>query len=251
MAYVVLARKYRPQRFADLVGQEHVTKTLANAISHDRVHHAYLFCGARGLGKTSAARILAKCLVCERGPAIEPCNECRECTAVTDGSSVDVIEIDGASNNRVDDIRNLREQVRYLPQTARKKIYIVDEVHMLTGSAFNALLKTLEEPPPHVTFILATTEVHELPATILSRVSRFDFRRVASGQLVAHISHLLEQEGVQIEEAGLYTIARAGDGSVRDTLTLLDKIIAFASDTRAVSEREVRTVLGVPARIAV
>ncbi len=251
MAYVVLARKYRPQRFADLVGQEHVTRTLANAISHDRVHHAYLFCGARGLGKTSAARILAKCLVCERGPAPEPCNECRECTAVNNGSSVDVIEIDGASNNRVDDIRNLREQVRYLPQSARKKIYIVDEVHMLTGSAFNALLKTLEEPPPHVTFILATTEVHELPATILSRVSRFDFRRVASGQLVAHAQRILEREGVQIEEAGLYTIARAGDGSVRDTLTLLDKIIAFASDTGAVSEREVRTVLGVPARIAV
>ena len=250
MSYVVLARKYRPQRFADLVGQEHVTRTLANAISHDRVHHAYLFCGARGLGKTSAARILAKCLVCERGPAPEPCNECRECVAVKNGSSVDVIEIDGASNNRVDDIRNLREQVRYLPQSARKKIYIVDEVHMLTGSAFNALLKTLEEPPPHVTFILATTEVHELPATILSRVSRFDFRRVA-GQLVAHVQRILEQEGVQIEEAGLYTIARAGDGSVRDTLTLLDKIIAFASDTGAVSEREVRTVLGVPARIAV
>ena len=251
MAYVVLARKYRPQRFADLVGQEHVTRTLGNAIAHDRVHHAYLFCGARGLGKTTAARILAKCLVCERGPTIEPCNECRECTAVNAGNSVDVIEIDGASNNRVDDVRNLREQVRYLPQTARKRIYIIDEVHMLTGSAFNALLKTLEEPPPHVTFILATTEVHELPATILSRVSRFDFRRVASRQLVDHMTSILESEEVRIAEAGLYTIARAGDGSVRDTLTLLDKIIAFASGSEQVGEQEVRTVLGVPARLVV
>jgi hypothetical protein len=191
VAYVVLARKYRPQRFADLVGQEHVTRTLANAIAHNRVHHAYLFCGARGLGKTTAARLLAKCLVCVKGPTIDPCNVCNECVAVTEGRSVDVIEIDGASNNRVEDVRNLRDQVRYLPQTARRKIYIIDEVHMLTGSAFNALLKTLEEPPEHVTFIFATTEVHELPATILSRVSRFDFRRLSSAQLVAHLQWIL------------------------------------------------------------
>lgn len=251
MAYVVLARKYRPQRFADLVGQDHVTRTLANAIAHDRVHHAYLFCGARGLGKTTAARLLAKCLVCVKGPTIEPCNVCSECVAVTEGRSVDVVEIDGASNNRVDDVRNLREQVRYLPASARRKIYIIDEVHMLTGSAFNALLKTLEEPPPHVTFIFATTEVHELPATILSRVSRFDFRRVSSAQLVGHLKSILSSEGVAVEEAGLYTVARAGDGSVRDSLTLLDKVIAFASDTGKVSGEEVRIVLGVPSTLAV
>ena len=251
MAYVVLARKYRPQRFADLVGQEHVTRTLANAIAHNRVHHAYLFCGGRGLGKTTAARLLAKCLVCVKGPTIDPCNVCNECTAVTEGRSVDVIEIDGASNNRVEDVRNLRDQVRYLPQTARRKIYIIDEVHMLTGSAFNALLKTLEEPPEHVTFIFATTEVHELPATILSRVSRFDFRRLSSAQLVAHLKNILRSEGVSVEEAGLYTVARAGDGSVRDSLTLLDKVIAFASDTNKVSADEVRVVLGVPGALAV
>lgn len=251
MAYVVLARKYRPQRFADLVGQEHVTRTLANAIAHNRVHHAYLFCGGRGLGKTTAARLLAKCLVCVRGPTIDPCNECNECVAVTEGRSVDVVEIDGASNNRVEDVRNLRDQVRYLPQTARRKIYIIDEVHMLTGSAFNALLKTLEEPPEHVTFIFATTEVHELPATILSRVSRFDFRRLSSSQLVAHLQWILTREGTEVEEAGLYTVARAGDGSVRDSLTLLDKVIAFASDTRKISADEVRVVLGVPSVLAV
>lgn len=251
MAYVVLARKYRPQRFADLVGQEHVTRTLANAIAHNRVHHAYLFCGARGLGKTTTARLLAKCLVCVHGPTIDPCNTCSECVAVTEGRSVDVVEIDGASNNRVEDVRNLRDQVRYLPQTARRKIYIIDEVHMLTGSAFNALLKTLEEPPEHVTFIFATTEVHELPATILSRVSRFDLRRLNSGQLVAHLQRILANEGVEVEEAGLYTVARAGDGSVRDSLTLLDKVIAFASDTRKISADEVRVVLGVPSTLAV
>ncbi|MCA9693972.1 MAG: DNA polymerase III subunit gamma/tau [Nannocystaceae bacterium] len=251
MAYVVLARKYRPQSFADLIGQDHVAKTLANAIAHDRVHHAYLFCGARGLGKTTMARLLAKCLVCEKGPTFEPCNECGECVAVSEGRSVDVIEIDGASNNRVEDVRNLREQVRYLPQSARRKIYIIDEVHMLTGSAFNALLKTLEEPPEHVTFILATTEVHELPATILSRVSRFDFRKQPPSRLVAHMQSILEREGVKVDEGGLYTVARAGDGSVRDTLTLLDKVIAFASDRGQIGEEEVQMVLGVPGRIFV
>ncbi|MEZ4448562.1 MAG: DNA polymerase III subunit gamma/tau [Nannocystaceae bacterium] len=251
MAYVVLARKYRPQRFADLVGQEHVTRTLANAIAGDRVHHAYLFCGARGLGKTTAARLLAKCLVCVKGPTIDPCNECNECLGVIEGRSVDVIEIDGASNNKVEDVRGLREQVRYLPQSARRKIYIIDEVHMLTGSAFNALLKTLEEPPPHVTFIFATTEVHDLPATILSRVARFDFRRLSSATLVGHLQSILAREGVSIEEAGLYMIARAGDGSVRDSLTLLDKVIAFATDLSHVSAEEVRVVLGVPSQLAV
>ena len=251
MAYVVLARKYRPQTFSDLIGQEHVTRTLGNAITHDRVHHAYLFCGARGLGKTTSARLLAKCLVCVEGPTPTPCNVCSECVAVTEGRSVDVIEIDGASNNRVDDVRNLRDQVRYLPQTARRKIYIIDEVHMLTGSAFNALLKTLEEPPEHVTFIFATTEVHELPATILSRVSRFDFRRLPSARLVEHMQRILRSEGVVIEEAGLFLVARAGGGSVRDSLTLLDKVIAFADESGTISTEEVRLVLGVPSHLAV
>ncbi|HGG58192.1 MAG TPA: DNA polymerase III subunit gamma/tau, partial [Nannocystis exedens] len=251
MAYVVLARKYRPQTFADLIGQEHVTRTLGNAIAHDRVHHAYLFCGARGLGKTTSARLLAKCLVCVNGPTSEPCNVCSECVAITEGRSVDVIEIDGASNNRVDDVRNLRDQVRYLPQTARRKIYIIDEVHMLTGSAFNALLKTLEEPPAHVTFIFATTEVHELPATILSRVSRFDFRRVPSARLVEHMQGILRSEGVAIEEAGLFLVARAGGGSVRDSLTLLDKVLAFADESATITSEEVRVVLGVPSHLAV
>lgn len=250
MSYLVLARKYRPLRFADMVGQEHVTRTLTNAIHQGRVHHAYLFCGVRGLGKTTVARVLAKCLVCEHGPTPDPCNVCEQCRMVTEGRSVDVIEIDGASNNSVDDIRALRDQVQYLPQSARRKIYIIDEVHMLTAAAFNALLKTLEEPPPHVTFLFATTDPQKVLPTILSRVSRLDLRRVATKPLVEYLETILAKEGVAIPKDGLLEVARAADGSVRDSLTLLDKILAFASDPRRVETEEVRQILGVADRRA-
>jgi len=244
VSYVVLARKYRPMRFADMVGQEHIGRTLGNAIKQDRVHHAYLFSGARGLGKTTTARIFAKGLVCVNGPTAEPCNTCSECVAVSEGRSVDVLEIDGASNNSVDDIRNLREQVSYLPQTARRKVYIIDEVHMLSTSAFNALLKTLEEPPPHVNFVFATTEPQKVLPTILSRVNRLDFKRVAPGELVGYLRRILEAERLGVEDGGLRIIARASEGSVRDALTLLDQVIAFAEDPKRVAEDEVRRLLG-------
>ncbi|MEX1369366.1 MAG: DNA polymerase III subunit gamma/tau [Nannocystaceae bacterium] len=244
MSYVVLARKYRPMRFADMVGQEHIGRTLGNAIKQDRVHHAYLFAGARGLGKTTTARIFAKGLVCEQGPTAEPCNVCSECVAVSESRSVDVMEVDGASNNSVDNIRNLREQVHYLPQTARRKVYIIDEVHMLTTSAFNALLKTLEEPPPHVNFVFATTEPQKVLPTILSRVNRLDFKRVSPTQLVGYLRSILDQEGLSVDDGGLRIVARAGEGSVRDALTLLDQVIAFSEDPNAVGEDEVRRLLG-------
>ncbi|HWB75457.1 MAG TPA: DNA polymerase III subunit gamma/tau, partial [Nannocystaceae bacterium] len=251
MSYVVLARKYRPMRFADMVGQEHIGRTLGNAIRQDRVHHAYLFAGARGLGKTTTARIFAKALVCEKGPTAEPCNECAQCLAVTEGRSVDVIEIDGASNNSVENIRGLREQVHYLPQTARRKVYIIDEVHMLTTSAFNALLKTLEEPPAHVNFVFATTEPHKVLTTILSRVSRLDFRRVSIAEIVEHLSSILSREQLGVEPGGLRLIARAAGGSVRDAMTLLDQVLAFAEDAKKVTEAEARAVLGQAERTAI
>jgi len=251
VSYVVLARKYRPMRFADMVGQEHIGRTLANAIRQGRVHHAYLFAGARGLGKTTTARIFAKALVCEKGPTPEPCNECSQCVAVTEGRSVDVVEIDGASNNSVENIRSLREQVHYLPQSARRKVYIIDEVHMLTTSAFNALLKTLEEPPAHVNFVFATTEPHKVLPTILSRVSRLDFRRVSSTEIVAHLQSILQREGLAVDAAGLRAIARSSGGSVRDAMTLLDQVVAFSGDPKAIGEAEVRGVLGQADRPAV
>jgi DNA polymerase III subunit gamma/tau len=251
VAYLALARKYRPQRFADMIGQEHVTRTLENAIKTDRVHHAYLFCGVRGLGKTTAARILAKCLVCEQGPTPEPCNACHQCVAINEGRSVDVVEIDGASNNSVDDIRSLRDQVNYLPHSARRKIYIIDEVHMLTQQAFNALLKTLEEPPPHVTFMFATTDPHKVLPTILSRVSRLDYRRVRAATLVPYLKEILVHEGFSVADEGLHVIARCGEGSVRDALTLLDKVLAFAHEPSAVTSEEVLTVLGQASRYTV
>ncbi|MBV1860659.1 MAG: DNA polymerase III subunit gamma/tau, partial [Nannocystaceae bacterium] len=218
MSYVVLARKHRPLVFDDMIGQEHIGRTLGNAIRQDRVHHAYLFAGARGLGKTTTARIFAKGLVCEQGPTATPCNECEQCVAVSESRSVDVLEIDGASNNSVDNIRNLREQVHYLPQTARRKVYIIDEVHMLTTSAFNALLKTLEEPPAHVNFIFATTEPQKVIPTILTRVSRLDFRRVSPEESIAHLQNILKKEERSVDMGGLRLIARAAGGSVRDSL---------------------------------
>ncbi len=243
MSYLVLARKWRPQTFRDLIGQEHVSQTLKNAIDSGRVAHAFLFTGGRVVGKTSAARILAKALNCEQGPAPEPCNTCSACEEITAGNSVDVFEIDGASNTGVDDIRELRETVKYLPSRCRYKIFIIDEVHMLTTNAFNALLKTLEEPPPHVKFIFATTEPHKVPITILSRCQRFDFRRISLPMIVARLRYILDQERIAISDAALAMIARKGDGSMRDSLSTLDQVLAFCGDQ--VGDEEVVTLLGV------
>lgn len=243
MSYLVLARKWRPQTFSDLIGQEHVSRTLKNAIDSGRVAHAFLFTGARGVGKTSAARILAKALNCERGPTPEPCNACPACTEITAGSAVDVFEIDGASNTGVDDIRDLRDTVKYLPARCRFKIFIIDEVHMLSTSAFNALLKTLEEPPAHIKFIFATTEPHKLPITILSRCQRFDFKRIPLAVISAHLRHIVTQEQVMITDNGLTMIARKGDGSMRDALSVLDQVLAFC-DVQ-VADEDVAALLGV------
>jgi DNA polymerase III subunit gamma/tau len=245
--YVVLARRYRPGQFEEVVGQEHVTRTLQNAIAATRVHHAYLFTGSRGVGKTTVARILAKALNCDEGATSHPCDRCASCTEIRNGSSVDVFEIDGASHTGVDDVRELRESVRYQPARCRHKIYIIDEVHMLSTSAFNALLKTLEEPPPHVIFIFATTEPHKIPATILSRCQRFDFKRVADPVLVKHLTSLCEREQITIDRGGLGLIARASEGSVRDSLSLLDQVIAYAAGNE-ISTARVAEVLGVADR---
>ena len=242
VAYLVLARKYRPERFSEIVGQEHITRTLANAISLDRLHHAYLFCGIRGLGKTTAARILAKCLTCEQAPTIEPCGTCRQCIGIKEGNAVDVVEIDGASNNSVDDVRKLREQVHHLPLVAKRKVYIIDEVHMMSTSAFNALLKTLEEPPAHVKFLFATTEADRVPITVRSRCQRFDLRRISADDLATFFATLVEKEGVTIEDEALQLIARAADGSARDGLSLLDQAIALSQGN--VTSDDVRAMLG-------
>ncbi len=243
MSYLVLARKWRPQTFRDLIGQEHVCRTLRNAIESGRVAHAFLFTGARGVGKTSAARILAKALQCEAGPASEPCNVCPACLEITAGNSVDVFEIDGASNTGVEDIRELRENIKYLPSRCRFKIFIIDEVHMLSTSAFNALLKTLEEPPPHVKFIFATTEPHKVPITILSRCQRFDFKRIPLPKIVGLLRTIVDEEKVAVSDASLTAIARKGDGSMRDSLSTLDQVLAFCGD--AVDDDEVIALLGV------
>ncbi|MFC1620735.1 DNA polymerase III subunit gamma/tau [Candidatus Omnitrophota bacterium] len=228
MTYLPFARKWRPQEFDLVIGQEHITTTLKNAISLNRVHHAYLFAGPRGIGKTSTARIFSKALNCEKGPTPTPCNKCASCLEITSGASLDVIEIDGASNNGVDEIRNLRETVKFSASKGRYKIYIIDEVHMLTMPAFNALLKTLEEPPQHVKFIFATTEPHKLPTTILSRCQRFDFRRISIKEIVATLKEISKKEKLDIEEGVFLYIAKASDGSMRDAESVLDQVASFS-----------------------
>jgi DNA polymerase-3 subunit gamma/tau len=242
MSYVAIARRWRPSTFGEIVGQPHVTRTLENAIAMGRIHHAFLFTGARGVGKTTAARALARALNCEKGPTATPCGVCAACKEILKGASPDVIEIDGASNNSVDDVRELRETVRYLPQHGKYKIYIVDEVHMLTGSAFNALLKTLEEPPPHVVFIFATTEPQKIPETILSRVQRFDFKRIPLPAVVERLELIAKEEGIEAPPEVLRLVARAGDGSMRDAQSLLDQVISFCG--KDLDARKVADVLG-------
>ena len=235
-AYQVVARRYRPQRFADLVGQEHVARGLSGAIESGRIGHAYLFTGARGVGKTSAARIYAKALECERGPAAEPCNDCDSCRAIAAGQDVDVVEIDAASNRGIDEIRQLRQNVAVRPARGRFKIYIIDEVHMLTREAFNALLKTLEEPPQHVKFVLCTTEPEKLPITILSRCQRFDFTTVDTGSIAGRLAQIVEAEGADVSPEALTLIARRAAGSMRDSQSLLEQLLGSASGPIGVDE---------------
>lgn len=227
MGHIALYRAWRPTTFTEVVGQEHITKTLVNALRENRFSHAYLFSGPRGTGKTSAAKIFAKAVNCEQGPAAEPCNTCHACLKIGEGAVMDVVEIDAASNRGVEEIRDIREQVKYAPTEVRHKVYIIDEVHMLTTEAFNALLKTLEEPPQHVVFILATTEPHRLPSTIISRCQRFDFRRVELQSQIQRLEHICEQEAIEIEPEAMRTIARLSDGGMRDALSLLDQIVSY------------------------
>lgn len=230
MSYQALYRVWRPQTFKDVVGQEHITKTLQNALMQQKISHAYLFSGPRGTGKTSAAKILAKAVNCEKAPTKEPCNQCPSCIGITEGSIADVIEIDAASNNGVDEIRDIRDKVKYAPSTVKYKVYIIDEVHMLSIGAFNALLKTLEEPPSHVIFILATTEPHKIPLTILSRCQRFEFKRISSSSIVERMKYIVKQSGVDCDEKALQIIARSAEGGMRDALSLLDQTISFSQD---------------------
>lgn len=227
MEHIALYRAWRPQSFQDMVGQQHIIRTLQNAIRENRLSHAYLFSGPRGTGKTSAAKILAKAVNCEKGPAPEPCNECDACRRITAGAVMDVLEIDAASNRGVEEIRDLREKVKYAPTEVRQKVYIIDEVHMLTTEAFNALLKTLEEPPQHVMFILATTEPHRLPATVISRCQRFDFRRVSLEEQSERLKQICQEEGITAEDEAIQYIARLSDGGMRDALSILDQIASF------------------------
>ncbi|MBQ1267192.1 MAG: DNA polymerase III subunit gamma/tau [Proteobacteria bacterium] len=260
-SYIVLARKYRPQTFADLVGQEHISSTLQNAIRQNRIAHAYLFTGSRGIGKTTSARIFAKALNCENAPfdaetkkftyqehdAIDPCNHCATCEGVTHGNAIDVVEMDAASNTGVDDVReSIIDVVNYKPAQSRYKIYIIDEVHMLSNSAWNALLKTLEEPPAHVVFIFATTDPNKIPVTVLSRCQRYDFKRIKLDALVAHLRRIADAEGILFEEDALKLIARHARGGVRDALSAMDQVIAFAE--QPITAERTAEVLGVASR---
>nr|WP_194719286.1 DNA polymerase III subunit gamma/tau [Priestia megaterium] len=235
-------RVYRPQSFNDVVGQQHIIKTLQNALVQEKFSHAYLFSGPRGTGKTTAAKILAKAVNCEKAPIAEPCNECATCRGITDGSISDVIEIDAASNNGVDEIRDIRDKVKYAPSAVRYKVYIIDEVHMLSIGAFNALLKTLEEPPAHVIFILATTEPHKIPLTIISRCQRFDFKRISPEDIVYRMKEVLGSEELEVSEDALYEIAKASEGGMRDALSLLDQAISYS--TEKVSLEDVLSITG-------
>ncbi len=242
MEHQALYRKYRPQTFGEVIGQEHITRAIENQIASGKLSHAYLFTGSRGIGKTSVARIFAKAVNCENNKNGSPCGECATCKRLEKENDINIIEIDAASNNRVDDIREIREKVKFMPVGAKYKVYIIDEVHMLTDSAFNALLKTLEEPPSHVIFILATTEVHKLPATILSRCIRFDFRLLSVDELTKLLADIFTEEGIEYERDALRAIAASGEGSVRDTLSVADCIVAYSGNK--VTKADVQKVLG-------
>src|SRR3569833_356281 len=246
MSYTALARKWRPKKFAELVGQEHVRRALVNALETGRVLFAFLFTGTRGVGKTTIARIFAKCLNCEKGVTPEPCGACSACAEIDTGRFVDLVEVDAASNTKVDDTRELLDNVQYSPSRGRYKVYLIDEVHMLSTHSFNALLKTLEEPPPHVKFLLATPDPQKLPVTVLSRCLQFNLKRMPVGQIAEHMKALLEKEGVAFEPAGLRLVAQAADGSMRDGLSLLDQLIAFGGGKAG--EAEARAMLGTISR---